>query len=455
MKNFKLKKVLKILTWIIVVFLSLLMLFLLMGYAAMRWNFWPPNCSVLPIFQAKRVCEFSKLSENEKGQITAPNFIVKVPENVKLPDRKIVYMMDTWTINYNFNFFEDTRYNIESSFKRLKDLGINEVGVFSFIEASGNKNDFKLQEVKTPYKYMRDAAISGSDMKKLASAGKKYGLDVVIHYNVQADYTQGLKPSDLLLVGKGTGGNSAHEKVANTLGVNEKEKTEEWVKKWIDGLESSLLAWAIEAEEAKIYGIDISPQYLVPKFYPYDDYADQRFKDIIKKMRVVYSGKIFGSATGNFGGFTNVPEYINDLDGAYVDVPWIRGLRDSSIPAIKNAYTNGLNQIKELMKGYTKNIFIVISQASFEKSLSNIPYFEFNDYAEGKAQGHKADWQLQARSYQAFFEAINNQNFNGIAINNYWWDDMMDPQYADPLISMNFSIRNKPAEDIVKKWFKK
>ena len=78
-----------------------------------------------------------------------------------------------------------------------------------------------------------------------------------------------------------------------------------------------------------------------------------------------------------------------------------------------------------------------------------------DSYYKAREFYDKADWQLQARSYQAFFEAINNQNFNGIAINNYWWDDMMDPQYADPLISMNFSIRNKPAEDIVKKWFKK
>lgn len=447
------KKVLKILLLIIGGFLLLLLSILFLGYIAMRWNFWPPSCSVLPIPQAKRVCEFSKLSEDQKGKIAEPNFSVSIPNNLKLPERKIVFMSDTWTINYNFNFFEDTRYNIESSFKRLKDLGANEVGVFSFIEVMGNKDNFKIQEVGTPYKYMRDAAISGNDMQKLVVAGKKYGLDVVIHYNVQADYSQGLTFSDLLLVGKGTGGNSAHEKVANILGTNEKEKTEEWVKKWMDGLESSLLMWAGEAEKAKIYGIDISPQYLVPSFYPYDNYADQRFKDIIKKIRVIYNGKIFGSSSGNFGGFVKTPEYINDLDGVYVYISWITGLKDSSILSIKNAHSDGLNQIKDLMSKYNKDVFVVMTQASFEKALSEKPYFEFNDFAEGRSQGHIADWQLQARSYEAFFEAINNQSFRGLAVNNYWWDDMMDPQYADPLISMNFSIRNKPAESIVKSWW--
>jgi hypothetical protein len=445
-------KVFKILIWI-VGFLMLLLSIGFLGYVAVRWNFWPPTCSILPIYQAKRVCEFSKLPESQKGQIAEPDFVVNIPENLKLPERKIVFMSDTWTINYNFNFFEDTRYNIDSSFKRLKDLGTNEVGVFSFIEAMGDKDNFKLQEIGTSYKYMRDAAISGSDMKKLAVASKKYDLDIVIHYNVQADYSQGLTPSDLLLVGKGTGGNSAHAKVANALGVNEEEKTEEWVKNWMDGLESSLLKWANEAEEAKIYGIDISPQYLVPKFYPYDDYADQRFKDIVKKMRAVYSGKIFGASTGNFGGFVDTPEYLNDLDGVYVYIPWITGLNDSSISSIKNAQTKGLNQIKELLSNYNKDVFIVMTQASFEKSLSEKPYFEFNDYAEGRIQGNKADWQLQARSYEAFFEAINNKGFKGVAINNYWWDDMMDPKYADPLISMSFSIRNKPAESVIKKWW--
>jgi hypothetical protein len=420
-----------------------------------RWNFWPPNCSILPIPQARRVCEFSKLPESEKGQITAPDFAVAVPENSKIPERKIIFMGDTWTINYNFNFFEDTRRNIDSSFKRLQNLNANEVDVFSFVEVMGNKDDFELREVGTPYKYMRDAAITGQEMKKLVAEGKKYNLDVVVHYNVEADYTQGLKFSDLLLAGKGTGANSFHEKVADGLGVNEKEKTKEWVTKWIDGLEVSLLKIAKKAEEAKIYGIDISPQYLVPRFYPYDDYADQRFKDIIKKIRVVYSGKIFGSSTGNYGGFTNLPDYINDLDGVYVFVPWIRGLEDSSVQSIKNAHIDGLNQISKPLENYKKDIFIVMTQASFVKSLSEIPYFEFNDYAEGISKGHKADWQLQARSYEAFFEAINGKNYTGIAVNNYWWDDLMDPKYADPLISMSFSIRNKPAESIVKEWFKK
>ena len=455
MKNLRLKKVLKILAWFVGSLVSLLIFIGIMGYIAVRWNFWPPICSVLPIPQARRVCEFSKLSEDQKGKIPEPDFTVNIKEDYKIPERKIVFMSDTWTINYNFNFFEDTRYNIDSSFERLKNLKANEVGVFSFIEAMGDKNNFELQLVKTPYKYMRDAAITGAEMKKLASVGKKYDLDVVIHYNVEADYTQGLTFSDLLLAGKGVGGSNFQARVADGLGANEKEKTKEWVTKWIDGLEVSLLKIAKEAEEAKIYGIDISPQYLVPKFYPYDDYADKRFKDIIKNMRAVYSGKIFGSSTGNFGGFNDVPDYINDLDGIYAHIPWVEGLKDSSISSIKNAHVDGLNQINKLLKNYKKDVFIVMTQASFQNSLSEMPYFEFNDYKEGIEKGNKADWQLQARSYEAFFEAINNQNFKGVAINNYWWDDLMDPLYADPLISMNFSFRNKPAESIVKEWFNK
>ena len=235
------KKFLKILSFILIGIILLILLIGTLGYCAVRFNFWPPNCAILPIPQAKRVCEFSKLSESQKTATIKPDFKLNIPEKTDLPQRKIVFMYDTWTINYNFNFFENTRWNIDSSFKRLEDLGANEVGVFTFLEVHGDKNNFSINEVKTPYKYMRDSAITLADMKNLVSAGKNHGLDVVIHYNVEADYTQGLDLNTLMSVGKGTGGNDLHRKVAMGLGAYDDVKSKEWVTKWMDGLETSLL----------------------------------------------------------------------------------------------------------------------------------------------------------------------------------------------------------------------
>ena len=450
------KKLLKFLSYVIIGLIILAVFIGVLGYCAVRFNFWPPTCSILPIPQAKRVCEFSKLTEAQKTPVVEPDFKQNIPAVVELPSRKIVFMCDTWTINYNFNFFENTRWNIDSSFKRVKELGANEVDVFSFIEAHGDKNNFSLQEVKTPYKYMRDAAITLSDMKNLVKSGKKYGLDVVIHYNVQADYTQGVDLKALMSVGKGIGGDDLHRKIAMGLGAYDDVKSKEWVTKWILGIETSLLNIAKNAEVAGVYGIDITPHYLVPKFTPYEDFADTRFQEIIKKIRVIYHGKVFGNENGKFGGFTEVPKYINELDGLYVSSPWIMTLSENaSVDTIKTTQLNNINEVMKPLNSYKPDLFIVLSQASFNKSISGTPYFEFNDYTVAKDKNYKANWQLQAKVYESFFENINgNKKFSGVAVNNYWWDDMMDPKYADPLISMSFSIRNKPAEIIVKNWWK-
>lgn len=439
------------------VVIGLPVLFLAMGYTAVRWDFWPPSCSVLPIPQARRTCAFSKLPISTKTAAAAPDFEVAVSADNALPARKVVFMYDTWTINYNFNFFEDTRHNVDSAFTRVKQLGANEVDVFSFVEATGDTSEFELRPVATPYKYLRDAAITAADMKKLAAAGKANGLGVVIHYNVQADYASGLTMADVAKAGSGQGGDAAHRRAATVLGTDADAKTEAWVARWMDGLESSLLTMATDAESAGIYGLDITPHYLTPSFAPHDALADERFQAIVTKLRSVYHGKLFGSNTGGYGGFSARPRYVDSLDGLYVDMPWVTSLApDADVAALRTAHAANLATVLEPLQDYKKDLVVVITQASFDQAVSGTPFFEFNDYAEGRAKGYVADGQLQARSYQGFFEALNARpGLAGVAANNYWWDDFTDPDYADPLISMSFSIRNKPAEAVVTKWWQR
>jgi len=375
---------------------------------------------------------------------------------VTLPDRVGVLMFDTWTINYNFNFFEDTRKNLDSSFARLKLLGAKEVGVFTFIEALGNSYQLDLQEIKSPYKYMRDAAITEKDMKLLAENAKRNSLDVVIHYNIQADYTKYFKLSDLAMVGQGVGGETAHNKAAMELGVKD-DKTKEWVDMWFDGLTKTLVVWGKRAENNKIYGIDITPQYLSPDLGPDYAYADQKYQELILALRQVYKGKIFASTYSNFGGFKAdfIPKFINEVDGLYVYSTAIKVAEDSNISEMKKAFQVQIKASEKLLKDYGKDKFWVFSIGSFDGVTSGKPSFEFNDYAQALAAGNKADWQEQADGYEAMLLALEgNKFFDGVFASGYWYDDLMDPKYADPLISMHPSMRNKPAEVVWKKWFR-
>ncbi|MFA6407228.1 MAG: hypothetical protein WCV80_00790 [Candidatus Paceibacterota bacterium] len=529
------QRTLKIIGWFIGISLVVTFLVATLGFLAVRYNFWPPNCDVLPIPQAKRVCEFSKREKVKIGTPTMVQFWVSIPETTpafevvyfvpegksqlamkkvgdtsyevdvpavigeefsyryrrdeqesfssvqrvtvkmlgeqvfdgvslwsdekKIPHiatstRIIVNTMDTWSINYNFNFFEDTRNNIESTIVRAKALGANELGVFSFIEVLGNKDLFTLQEVDTPFKYMRDAAISAGDMKKLARLGKEHSIDVVIHYNTEADYTKYFNVKDFKMIGAGVGGAAAHGKAAEELGIYE-PKSKEWVDMWFDGLESVLLKWAREAEAAGIYGIDITPEYMVPKFAPQEIYADTRYKEIVAEMRKIYKGKIFASSVGWFGGITdkNKVTYINDVDGLYIHLPSLKVREGASIAEMRTTHSNNISALQNEFKVYPKEISLIISEASYEGAINGVPSFEFNDFAEARAKGRVADWQAQADSYEAALSVLSRSTFfKGIGTSGYWFDDLMDPDYADPLISMHPSIRNKPAEAVWKKW---
>jgi hypothetical protein len=65
------------------------------------------------------------------------------------------------------------------------------------------------------------------------------------------------------------------------------------------------------------------------------------------------------------------------------------------------------------------------------------------------------DFSLQAIVYQATVESINELPINNAIIisRDYWMTDVMNPYTAYPNLAS--SIRNKPAESILKMWYSK
>jgi len=381
------KTFLKVLAWVIGVPVGIVALFTVLGFAAIRWNFWPPTCSVLPIPEAKRVCEFSKLDAAPKGKPATIAFWVTVPENTPRQDTvllvvagkepvamdrinittfektlsattgdilsyhyernsaashsgektfkvralsKTVYdtvsdwndlppslslnkdlvgildMKDTWTINYNMNLFEDTRRNIDASMDHAVLLGDKEFGVYSFIDMAGGKDTFTVKETVSPYYHWRDAAITEGEMKTLEKKAKARGLAITLHYNVGADYNQyyDVNPIGAFTggqAGSGIGGNAAEQRAAADFG-RDKPKTKAWLDRYFTQLEAVLIEWGGRAERAGIDAIDITPQYRPPSVAPEFAYADERYSQIIKNLRAVYHGKIYGSNFASYGG---------------------------------------------------------------------------------------------------------------------------------------------------------
>jgi hypothetical protein len=534
------KTLLKFFLWTVVI-LSPIWIIALLGWSAIAFNFWPPDCSILPMKEVKRVCEFSKLDKAPAGKPATVAFWVTIPYNApadklflsiqgKEPvemekinnisfqkvvnattgetlkykylrnndksssDEKtlaiksykkdiydyvaqwsdlpapeplgnnispLIVTEDTWTINYNMNLFEDTRRNLDSAFARIASIGGKEVMVFSFIDFIGdNKESITLKETASPYQQWRDAAIKPSEMKKIAKTAKKYGLKPIIAYNVGATYT---KYTNVSLwgrfaggaAGSGFGGNAAEQKAGDDFGRDE-PKTKAWLDSEFSQLQDILVRWAVSAEAAGIYAIDITPEYRMPTPKPFYDYADAKFSEIIKAMRVVYSGKIYATNFNGYGGLrlNPSPKYINDVDALILHLPPLNVRKGAGIAEMRAAWSKILDGIEAEFADYKKPIYLAISAGSYTGANNGRGGMEWGDFSEVVQAGYARDWQGQADAIESFFQSfVGRTSFAGIGPGSkFAWDDLMAPEYASPRNDLTGNIRNKPAEAVWKKW---
>ncbi len=535
------KTFLHVLGWTVGIPTAVVLIFAVLGYMAVAFNFWPPNCSVLPIKEARRVCEFSKLDKAPKNKPAKVTFWVTVPYNapadklllsiegkepvemekinntsfqklvnattgetlkykylrnsetstspekefkvksykktlydyvsawsdVPAPDglgkdiSPLVVTEDTWTINYNMNLFEDTRRNMDSMFARIASIGGKEVMVFSFIDFIGDdKESITLQPTHSPYQNWRDAAITPSEMKDIAKTAKKYGLKPIIAYNVGADYT---KYTDVSLKGRfsggaagsGAGGNAAEQRAGDDFGRDD-PKTKEWLDSEFGQLQEILVRWATDAEKADIYAIDITPEYRMPTPKPFYDYADAKFSEIIKAMREVYSGKIYATNFGRYGGLRLEPrpKYIDDADALILYLPSLGVREGASIAEMRAEWSLILDKVEAEFADYKKPIYLAENIASYAGANNGRGGMEWGDFAEVVQAGYSRDWQGQADALEALFQAFAGRTmFAGIGPGaKFAWDDLMAPDYASPRNDLTSNIRNKPAEAVFKKW---
>ncbi|MDO8585126.1 MAG: hypothetical protein Q7R85_03345 [bacterium] len=519
--------------WIVGIPLTIVLIFAAFGYAAIRFDFWPPTCNMIPIPQARQVCEFSKLDKAPKGKSAEITFWVTVPSNTPAGSnvllaiegkdpvamekinglsfqttvdattgdtlkyaylrgganassdqkewrvksfKKNVYdyvsgwsdigtpaalasllgpaveMYDTWSINYNMQFFEDTRKNLDVTMERISAMGGKEIGVYSFIDMEGDRESFTVQEAplmprtiwgQVKHKSGRDASITESEMKQIAKTAKKYGLKTTIYYNIGADYTKYINITANPFAARGSGGNLAERRAGEDFGRYE-PKTKAWLDRYFGQLETVLVEWARRMELAGIDAFDITPHYRPPTVAPLEEYANAKWREIIAAMREVYNGKIYADGS---------PAYRDDVDGVYVSAG-ITVRPSATIGEMRDAWKRELQTLEAKFAGYRKSVIVMAAVSSFDGALSGKSGMEFLDYEEVKAAGYKRDWQGQADAYEAFFEALaEGFDFDGFGTRLLSWDDMMGPEYIPSRYSdLGSSIRSKPAEAVWKKW---
>lgn len=160
------KKFLSVIAWIVGVPLTIALVFVGLGASAVLFNFWPPNCNVLPVKEAKRVCEFSKLDKAPKGKTAEINFWVSVPFNTPVSDTVLLAIDGKEPVPM-------TRIN-EVSFQKRVSAVTGETLTYHYVRKSeASISDEKTLAVKSYKKDVYDFVSRWSDLPASAHIAKE------------------------------------------------------------------------------------------------------------------------------------------------------------------------------------------------------------------------------------------------------------------------------------------
>ncbi len=350
--------------------------------------------------------------------------------------KKAVGLKDMWTPwGPNLNNcasesgYGSTREALEKSLPRVKALGAEQIHITNYVSFS----NFQKAEVEDFSK----AAMPDDDLRFIAKKASEQGLGVVLYLN--------LAP-----------GKETVSEIPN----------DEWLSTLIKNWKPFVLHEARLAQETGIKAIMINHFDYQPAIKGYEETYQKEMLDLIKEVRVVYNGRII-LLIEPLGG-ANLDKLANLLDEAdiflYTPYTKINDEADKtvSVSNLRSIYAKRLAEIGKYYGKYNKPVYLRVliqSEAEFLEKGWNEDMFciqRGNDPCYQK--NLKVDFSLQAIAYEALMEAIKQVHgkeisFGAVDTYGYWFTDTIFPYVSQP--QMAHSVRNKPAESIVRAWFRK
>lgn len=233
----------------------------------------------------------------------------------------------------------------------------------------------------------------------------------------------------------------------------------EWLARLITGYENWVLdqAKALEGSEFEALSIDWGDWN--PDWSAYLDIRNGRLADIARKIRKVYSGKLFHQYM--WVDTSKTPDLINSID--YFEI-FLSGtsLPNSKQPTfleLKTGYAQSINYYSTLANGKSLSFRIQIQSHS---KFYEIGWIEdsgcWKNYKKEMVcftdPGILTDFNIQALGYHAALSAIYDlkpEKIESVNSAGYWWTDTLKAKDSFPNGSQ--SVRNKPAEYVLYKWF--
>lgn len=154
----------KILSWILII-TSPIWIAVIFALLAINYNFWPPNCSVIPMKEPRRVCEFSKLDKAPKGKPSQITFWVTIPNNTPATDKVMLSVEGKSPV-------EMEKIN-NVSFQKLLDLTTGETIKYQYWRNNSSSiSGAKEYKVKSLKKTLYDYVSQWSDLSAPKYLGK-------------------------------------------------------------------------------------------------------------------------------------------------------------------------------------------------------------------------------------------------------------------------------------------
>ncbi len=349
---------------------------------------------------------------------------------------RIIGIKDVWGPDPNKGCFSINGWALmkevyKKTLQRVKALGADKITFTNYVHFS----NFKSAEIDGPDK----AAVSEEDLKFVVTEAREQNLEIILYLN--------------LAPGK--------ETVFDIPNAS-------WLSSLVHNWEPFVLRQAKIAEETGIYAIMLNHFDYQPSIKGFENTYQEEMLALLQKIRSVYSGKVLlmidpvrlGADLGK------LDTLLKQVDG-FIYTPPADVLRDESdktvsVSHFKTLFLNNLAGLGRDFGKYNKPIYLrILIQSSKEfpeKGWSEDTFCIARGSNPCYQKSLEVDFSAQTIAYEAMMEAIkqtHNKYFavTGIDSYGYWFTDVILPNVSQPQIAQ--SVRNKPAESIIKEWFKK
>ncbi|MDO9131191.1 MAG: hypothetical protein Q7U34_15125 [Anaerolineales bacterium] len=450
---------------------------------------WPGDCSSLPIKGCRKLCEHEKtifvaekinitnalIVPTDVSKIDYPNFYKKpatanitieypycaiTKETVAYPVRylgdhelprvdgaplpagitRIIGIKDFWSSEPNLNRgcrsigHAAMKEAYEKTLQRVKSLGAEKITFTNYVFFS----NFKNAEIGGP-------EVPEGDLRFAVTKAREQNLEVILYLNI----------GSYLNIG-----GPSMETVSDIPSAS-------WLSTLIHNWEPFVLDQAKIAEETKVYAIMLNHFDYQPNIKGFEDTFQNGMLALLKKIRNVYSGKVFLMIEPLWGAdLSKLDTLLNQVDG-FIYTPPTSILYESddktvSVSHLKTLYLNNFADLGRDFGKYNKLIYFRVLIQSSEEFLEKGWNEDVGCIARGDdpcyQKNLEVDFSAQAVAYEAMMEAIKQTHNNyftvgGVDSYGYWFTDVILPDVSQPQIAQ--SVRNKPAESIVYEWFKR